>query len=338
MLSIILFCFINGVTCHARLIDPPARTTAWRFGFGTPANYNDHETNCGGFSRQWAKNGGKCGQCGDAWDLKMPRPGESGGQYGRGVTVRSYTPGQLLEVRVDVTANHRGHFQFALCPENRDSEACFLRNPLRFEDGSEKFFIRHVTGTHRVRLRLPALVTCDTCVLQWRYVAGNNWGTCPDGSGKVGCGPQEEFRACADIRITRAAQSGGGWPSLGGGGWPSLSGGGSAESRPSRPTTSTTTRRPPTPWWSWWSWRPWSRRMNTGSRNKTEHSNSYLLSSLTHNKMSFNLTGADSSKTKSSLDMKTTLTMYTELCKIVAKLIQEKINSIFDSLFSSIRN
>lgn len=37
--------------------------------------------------------------------------------------------------------------------------------------------------------------------MQWRYVAGNNWGMCKNGSGAVGCGPQEEFRACADINV-----------------------------------------------------------------------------------------------------------------------------------------
>lgn len=42
---------------------------------------------------------------------------------------------------------------------------------------------------------------CANCVLQWRYIAGNNWGMCPDGTGAVGCGAQEEFRACADINI-----------------------------------------------------------------------------------------------------------------------------------------
>ncbi len=34
------------------------------------------------------------------------------------------------------------------------------------------------------------------------HLLGNNWGLCPDGEGRVGCGPQEEFRACADIAIT----------------------------------------------------------------------------------------------------------------------------------------
>ena len=30
---------------------------------------------------------------------------------------------------------------------------------------------------------------------------GNNWGKCDDGSGAVGCGPQETFRDCADVEI-----------------------------------------------------------------------------------------------------------------------------------------
>lgn len=33
-------------------------------------------------------------------------------------------------------------------------------------------------------------------------MAGNNWGYCKNGTGMVGCGPQEEFRSCADITVT----------------------------------------------------------------------------------------------------------------------------------------
>lgn len=33
-------------------------------------------------------------------------------------------------------------------------------------------------------------------------VPGNNWGKCSNGTEAVGCGPQEEFRACADIQIS----------------------------------------------------------------------------------------------------------------------------------------
>lgn len=48
---------------------------------------------------------------------------------------------------------------------------------------------------------MPRDLTCTQCILQWKYIAGNNWGVCENGTGAVGCGPQEEFRACADVEI-----------------------------------------------------------------------------------------------------------------------------------------
>ena len=36
------------------------------------------------------------------------------------------------------------------------------------------------------------------------YFAFVTLGTCPNGTESVGCGPQEEFRACSDITITNA--------------------------------------------------------------------------------------------------------------------------------------
>lgn len=52
---------------------------------------------------------------------------------------------------------------------------------------------------------LPPGLTCSQCVLQWRYIAGNSWGICANGTGAVGCGDQEEFRGCADISIQDTA-------------------------------------------------------------------------------------------------------------------------------------
>lgn len=57
------------------------------------------------------------------------------------------------------------------------------------------------------RYLLPSGLTCTQCILQWRYIAGNNWGTCENGTGAVGCGPQEEFRACADVEIVDSSGS-----------------------------------------------------------------------------------------------------------------------------------
>lgn len=94
---------------HGRLIDPPSRASAWRYGFQTLPNYNDHELYCGGFTRQWRKNEGKCGECGDAWDLPVPRPHEYGGAWGKGVIVKRYLQGLQIPIRVELTASHMGY-------------------------------------------------------------------------------------------------------------------------------------------------------------------------------------------------------------------------------------
>ena len=38
----------NLVDAHAKLIEPPMRSSMWRFGYNTPINYNDNELFCGG--------------------------------------------------------------------------------------------------------------------------------------------------------------------------------------------------------------------------------------------------------------------------------------------------
>lgn len=44
---------------------------------------------------QWQQNDGKCGICGDAYNMPSPRSHEAGGEYGRGVITRRYTAGQV---------------------------------------------------------------------------------------------------------------------------------------------------------------------------------------------------------------------------------------------------
>ena len=36
---------------------------------------------------QWNENDGKCGECGDDYALKRPRPNENGGTFGTGIVV-----------------------------------------------------------------------------------------------------------------------------------------------------------------------------------------------------------------------------------------------------------
>lgn len=67
-------------------------------------------------SVQWLDNGGKCGVCGDPWQDPPPRIHESGGFYANGWLGRRYTPGQIIDVEVELTANHKGYFELRLCP------------------------------------------------------------------------------------------------------------------------------------------------------------------------------------------------------------------------------
>uniref|UniRef100_A0A1B0AA71 Chitin-binding type-4 domain-containing protein n=1 Tax=Glossina pallidipes TaxID=7398 RepID=A0A1B0AA71_GLOPL len=196
---------------HGRLIEPPSRSSAWRYGFNTPPDYNDHELYCGGFTRQWKRNDGKCGECGDAWDMPRPRPHEYGGQWGQGVVVRRYFPASEITIRVELTASHMGYFEFRICPDPNAKQECLDRNLLTITSGAPaqhspgdmntRFYPRNGSRIYEMKALLPDM-KCGQCVLQWRYVAGNNWGMCPDGNGAVGCGPQEEFRSCSDIALS----------------------------------------------------------------------------------------------------------------------------------------
>lgn len=45
----VIFMFsLGGVWGHGRLIEPPSRSSMWRFGYNSPTNYQDNELFCGG--------------------------------------------------------------------------------------------------------------------------------------------------------------------------------------------------------------------------------------------------------------------------------------------------
>jgi len=129
------------------------------------------------------------------------------GLYATGIITKTYRQGSIIPVVIDITANHQGHFTFKLCPNNDiwqdPDQDCFDRNILRTgKDGSLSYPIYdYMTGLRLVYVHLPRKLSCEQCILQWTYTAGNNWGVCANGTGNLGCGPQETFRACSDIRI-----------------------------------------------------------------------------------------------------------------------------------------
>ena len=39
----------KGTSGHGRLVEPPSRSSMFRFGYNVPANYQDNQLFCGGF-------------------------------------------------------------------------------------------------------------------------------------------------------------------------------------------------------------------------------------------------------------------------------------------------
>ena len=86
-----------------------------RHGFINPVNYNDNEVFCGGYGVQWESNGGKCGVCGDNYQDGVPRAHETGGKFGNKIISGTYTAGEIIDIEVEIIANHWGYFELKLC-------------------------------------------------------------------------------------------------------------------------------------------------------------------------------------------------------------------------------
>ncbi|XP_052221019.1 uncharacterized protein LOC127837742 [Dreissena polymorpha] len=202
---LLLFTIVTEVNGHGRLVEPPSRSSMWRQGFNSPQNYDDTSLFCGGFSTQWSRNGGKCGVCGDNF-ADNPRPNEPGGKFYTGIIVRKYDVGQVIDVAVHLTANHKGWFKFRLCQNDVENKAvtqdCFDQHLLKDDKGVSRFSISMGMEMVKYSLKLPTGITCRACVLQWMYNTGNSWGVDPvTKTGCIGCGNQEQFYGCSDISI-----------------------------------------------------------------------------------------------------------------------------------------
>ncbi|CAH1794948.1 unnamed protein product [Owenia fusiformis] len=200
------------VRSHGRLLDPPSRSTMWRFGYDNPVNYDDKQLYCGGVQTQYEKNGGKCGVCGDPY--QGPFHNEAGGKYANGIIVQQYEVNDIINITVELSANHKGWFEFRICPTNdpykKATHECMNKHKLEILD--EKILARvsrykvrdQMQKIFQLKLVLPKGLRCSQCVLQWKYNAGNSWGNDPvTNRGCVGCGPQEQFYGCSDISIGR---------------------------------------------------------------------------------------------------------------------------------------
>jgi hypothetical protein len=100
LLSLSFLLILHYVSSHGRLLDPIARTSAWRIDKRFKKNFNDAAMFCGGAFMQWEENGGKCGICGEDWSL--PRKYEKGGRLYKGNIMKTYKKGQFIVAVVEV--------------------------------------------------------------------------------------------------------------------------------------------------------------------------------------------------------------------------------------------
>lgn len=122
-----------------------------------------------------SKGGGKCAPCGDP--LWGPRLHEAGGKYATGTIARFYAIGQVINVTVELTSNHKGYFEFRLCPNNNPkipvTQECLDQFPLEILGYGHRYVIRSAkTVMVDLKLLLPPGLTCSQCVLQWKWRAG----------------------------------------------------------------------------------------------------------------------------------------------------------------------
>ena len=83
----------------------------------------------------------------------------------------------MINATVQLTASHYGHFEFRLCPKSSAQELvtqeCLDRTVLRLTDGSTQFPIPTLDSIkYYPQIQLPSTLTCNNCVLQWRYTVG----------------------------------------------------------------------------------------------------------------------------------------------------------------------
>ena len=130
---------------------------------------------------QWKYNGGQCGVCGDVWNSTEPRDHELGGRYATGTIVRRYTTSGTANVIIELTATHRGYFEFRLCPldqlpTGRDASwDCLNQYQLNIRGSADKRYIIHDIASPtklQMTVELPPGLECQHCVFQWKYNTG----------------------------------------------------------------------------------------------------------------------------------------------------------------------
>jgi hypothetical protein len=133
--------------------------------------------------------GGTAGQCGIVYNRNYDLPKNAKGGLMRPVIQECYNEGSIIELKVLLTANHDGHFEFNACPITWGeiaTEDCFKANPLEFVEDMKfnapqdpnyrsRAYIPAGSGLgeFHYKYKLPSDLLGDLVLIQWVYYTGN---------------------------------------------------------------------------------------------------------------------------------------------------------------------
>lgn len=212
--------FVGYIEGHAEMLIPPNRGSVWRFDRSFPRVYWNHEW-CDFETRENPRNA-TCGICGPVYngdpsvytDIVKTQAGkivsvpslEVEGPIYRGIPVVNYTQGQVIDIKIWHVAIHGGGPQsFHVCEasyKKDPTQKCLDANPLVFEaTGLNEDVIdpsnavletvppsKFQGNMFNYKVKLPSDLTCEHCVLQWKWTTPIAYG-------------RQMYRSCADIRI-----------------------------------------------------------------------------------------------------------------------------------------
>lgn len=218
-IALILTICVSYIESHGELLVPPNRGRAWRVDKRFPkgvlytAEWCDQVNNLvDRVPRERNVRHSKCGICGPIYNndptgftpiykgasnitAYLPSFEASSPVY-LGLSVATYKTGETIDVQVKTPAFHKGGpNSFHICEasyKNDPSQECLDSHPLEFEDGNvEKDLVTAKKvyrggNTFAYKVKLPANLKCEHCVLQWKWFARNT---------------KQEYHSCADVTI-----------------------------------------------------------------------------------------------------------------------------------------
>ncbi|OWF46338.1 hypothetical protein KP79_PYT04811 [Mizuhopecten yessoensis] len=144
---------------RGRMVDPPGRSSMWRFGFGTPVNFDDDRLNCGHRYQPLDFLSGNCGLCGDRLD-QGPKENEAGGKFATGIISKIYHRAEIITIKLQITHIREGFFEFRLCENNdvtkRITRKCLKHVLVNPDTGETMYPVAATTEYIDVSAQLPA--------------------------------------------------------------------------------------------------------------------------------------------------------------------------------------